>query len=165
VAIIEGLNDRYNPLNSVVPSGNSTVFNSVGVQDYKSFDNGVDGTVKLLEGSPWTHVLAALRSGKDRNAVLNAFRTEYASWGSHPAFYAPSVEQMNYVLNKSIGPDGPSTPTHKPSGKHYTVRRGDSLYLVAQREYGNGNEYMKIAHANGIRPPYIIRVGQVLVIP
>ena len=47
----------------------------------------------------------------------------------------------------------------------YTVKSGDTLSAIAQRYYGDGNEYMKIARANGIDNPDHIQAGQRLKIP
>jgi len=47
----------------------------------------------------------------------------------------------------------------------YTVKSGDTLSAIAQRYYGDGNEYMKIARANGIDDPDHIQAGQRLKIP
>lgn len=105
VAHYEGLNDRYNPLNSVVPYGTSTKFNSVGVQDYQTFDQGVQGSIKLLNGSPWRKVVAALRGGNEQS-VLSAFDTEYQTWGSAGPSAAGSGT-VSSVLATSAGAGGP----------------------------------------------------------
>ncbi len=47
----------------------------------------------------------------------------------------------------------------------YTVKSGDTLSAIAQRYYGDGNEYMKIAQANRIDNPDHIQAGQRLKIP
>ncbi len=47
----------------------------------------------------------------------------------------------------------------------YTVRSGDTLSAIAQRFYGDPNQYRRIAEANGLRSPYNLSLGQVLKIP
>lgn len=49
----------------------------------------------------------------------------------------------------------------------YTVKAGDTLSEIAERFYGDASKesYMKIARANGISDPNLIRVGQKLQIP
>ena len=49
--------------------------------------------------------------------------------------------------------------------RYYTVVRGDTLWGIAKRFYGNGSRYPEIAKANNIPNPDIIHVGQVLLIP
>ena len=46
-----------------------------------------------------------------------------------------------------------------------TVAPGDSLWAIAERVYGDGNQYQRIADANGIANPDLIQPGQVLTIP
>lgn len=50
----------------------------------------------------------------------------------------------------------------KPESKTYTVKSGDSLWKIAQKELGNGSKYPQIAKLNGITNPNKIKVGQVL---
>lgn len=47
-------------------------------------------------------------------------------------------------------------------GQQYVVQRGDTLRAIAERT-GAGSE--AIARANGLTPPFLIRAGQMLVIP
>ncbi|GAA0369085.1 hypothetical protein GCM10008932_20930 [Alkalibacterium iburiense] len=49
-----------------------------------------------------------------------------------------------------------------PTGRQYTVRSGDTLYSIALR---HGTTVQRLASANGIINPNLIRVGQVLIIP
>lgn len=46
--------------------------------------------------------------------------------------------------------------------KEYTVQKGDSLWRIAQRFYGNGAACYALAHRNGIKNPDLIYPGQVL---
>lgn len=62
----------------------------------------------------------------------------------------------------------PSRPaTTAPSTRTYTVVRGDCLWNIAKKYYGNGSQYTKIYNANRdkIKNPNLIYPGQVLVIP
>lgn len=53
------------------------------------------------------------------------------------------------------------------SVKTYTVVKGDTLWNIAKKFYGNGSKYTIIADANGdkIKNPNLIYPGQVLTIP
>ena len=66
----------------------------------------------------------------------------------------------------------PTTTTNKEVTptvvkRTYTVKKGDSLWNIAKKYYGNGNEYTKIYNANKdkIKNPNLIYQGQVLTIP
>ena len=60
-----------------------------------------------------------------------------------------------------------NTAVANPSGQNYTVKRGDCLWNIAKRFYGNGAKYTTIYNANRskIRNPNLIYPGQVLWIP
>ena len=47
----------------------------------------------------------------------------------------------------------------------YTVVKGDSLWAICKRTYGDGSLAYKLATANGIKNPNLIYPGQVLIIP
>lgn len=54
-----------------------------------------------------------------------------------------------------------------PTTRTYTVVRGDCLWNIAKKYYGNGSQYTKIYNANRdkIKNPNLIYPGQVLTIP
>lgn len=60
-----------------------------------------------------------------------------------------------------------SSPAPKQQNKTYTVVRGDCLWNIAKKFYGNGSQYTKIYNANRgkIKNPNLIYPGQVLTIP
>jgi nucleoid-associated protein YgaU len=47
----------------------------------------------------------------------------------------------------------------------YTVLPGDTLFTIAQKFYGDGNKWQKIAAANGNLAPESLQPGQYLTIP
>lgn len=53
-------------------------------------------------------------------------------------------------------------PNEKMKPKSYNVKSGDNLYLIGKSV---GVDYLKIAQANKIKPPYTIYPNQVLIIP
>ncbi|MCL2461900.1 MAG: LysM peptidoglycan-binding domain-containing protein [Defluviitaleaceae bacterium] len=53
----------------------------------------------------------------------------------------------------------------KDAAAAYTVRPGDSLWAIAQRELGDGSRYNEIAELNGIKDPNQIYPGQSLKLP
>lgn len=57
--------------------------------------------------------------------------------------------------------------TNAPSAQSYTVVKGDCLWNIAKKYYGNGSKYTEIYNANQdkIKNPNLIYPGQVLTIP
>ena len=47
----------------------------------------------------------------------------------------------------------------------YGVQKGDTLWSIARRVYGNGQRWTDLAEANGITNPKMLRVGQSLIVP
>lgn len=74
--------------------------------------------------------------------------------------YKPPVVTRTVTTNNTAA-------ASKPSGQNYTVRRGDCLWNIAKRFYGNGSQYTKIYNANRdkIKNPNLIYPNQVLWIP
>ena len=70
-----------------------------------------------------------------------------------------------YNINKGLGWVRAEDLTPLNSGRYHTVAKGDTLWAIAQRYYGNGSRYPEIAKANNISNPNIISVGQKLLIP
>ncbi len=60
-----------------------------------------------------------------------------------------------------------SSPAPTTKNKTYTVVKGDTLWAIAKKFYGNGSKYTIIFNANKdkIKNPNLIYVGQVLTIP
>ena len=70
-----------------------------------------------------------------------------------------------YNINNGLGWVRAEDLTPINNGRYHTVVKGDTLWAIAQRYYGNGSRYPEIAKANNISNPNIINVGQKLLIP
>ena len=70
---------------------------------------------------------------------------------------------LGWVRAEDLSPLGNNTSTN--SGTYYTVVKGDTLWGIAKKFYGNGNRYPEIAKANNIANPNVIHVGQKILIP
>lgn len=70
-----------------------------------------------------------------------------------------------YNINNGLGWVRAEDLTPINSGRYHTVVKGDTLWKIAQRNYGNGSRYPETAKANNISNPNIISVGQKLLIP
>ncbi len=66
--------------------------------------------------------------------------------------------------DKGTGEPAPA-PEPAPAARTYTVESGDTLWAIAERFYGDGNQYQRIADASGVSNPDLIQPGQVLTIP
>lgn len=56
-------------------------------------------------------------------------------------------------------------PPVQPVSRTYTIRKGDTLWSIAQREYGNGQKWKDIAQANPSVDPQKLAIGQQITLP
>lgn len=77
------------------------------------------------------------------------------------------VDEEATVSPKAVRETENSPAPSVDSVKTHTVVKGDTLWNIAKKYYGNGSKYTIIADANGekIKNPNLIYVGQVLTIP
>ena len=71
---------RYNPLDTEQQEPGSRSMNSVGVQAYTSWKQGLRATVTTLNNGNYGAVLSALQSGSNAQAVANAVGA--SPWGT-----------------------------------------------------------------------------------
>lgn len=126
------------------PNGNS-IFDTnikVSIEDYTitdSTDEGFDTKVKIK--------LKQYREYSTKTVQVTIKQ------------YKPPVVTRTVTTN--------NTAASKPSGQNYTVKRGDCLWNIAKKYYGNGSKYTTIYNTNRdkIKNPNLIYPGQVLWIP
>ena len=56
-------------------------------------------------------------------------------------------------------------PPAQPASRTYTIRKGDTLWSIAQREYGDGQRWKDISAANPSADPKKLAVGQQITLP
>lgn len=96
----------FNPLNCVMPRNGSTRYNSVGVQNYRSWEDGVEATaLTLLEsGKHYEAIRTCFAAGvPDLDAFLAAVNA--SDWGSHPTanFLTYVEEHLDSELARVVG--------------------------------------------------------------
>ncbi len=89
---------------------------------------------------------------------------------------SPTITKIPTITQKPTVTIKPTTvvaykpnPTYIPqkigSGKQYTVGAGDTLWKIAEQQYGSGYNWVDIANANMIENPNLISAGTKLTIP
>lgn len=132
-------------------------------------------TIKLKAGN--TVKLKGLGSYLSGNYYVQDLTRQISSNGySHSATliktdFGKSLKTSTSTTAKKTTPKKEkkvtSTPKASSAKRTYTVKRGDCLWNIAKRFYGNGSAYTKIydANTNKIANPNLIYPGQVFVIP
>jgi 5'-nucleotidase len=89
-----------------------------------------------------------------------------------PASDEPIVEAYEPAVAET--PAVRARPTRKPAARvasasagktKYKVKKGESLWSIAQTRYGNGNKWKSIAAANPRIDPNRVQAGQTIVLP
>ena len=78
-----------------------------------------------------------------------------------------TIKQSKPVATVQNTRPAESSPAPKTQPKTHKVVKGDTLWGLSKKYYGNGSQYMKIYNANTniLKNPNIIQIGQVLTIP
>lgn len=71
------------------------------------------------------------------------------------------ITVVSQVINAPQVPSTPPRPVNNSSPATYTVKKGDTLWAIAKKFYGNGSKYTDIVAKNGIKNPNLIYPGQV----
>jgi hypothetical protein len=72
----------YNPLNTTEREPGSWPVNSIGVQAYPSYAEGLQANVTVIQNGLYGGILAALQQGGDAQAVADAVAA--SPWGTEP---------------------------------------------------------------------------------
>jgi peptidoglycan hydrolase-like protein with peptidoglycan-binding domain len=97
----------YNLLATTLSTKTSTKFNAAGVQNFKTFDDGVSANASVLtEDHPgYDAVRSALTAGHSAEAVIAA--VDASAWGSHPTVEMLSAVRARWPYDALlwVGPD------------------------------------------------------------
>ena len=78
--------------------------------------------------------------------------------------FITTTGQTTTMKSKTTLTTPPTIREVKSPSNSYSVRKGDTLWLIAKKVTGDGSNYIAIAQKNGITDPSKLSVGQRLVI-
>ena len=98
-------------------------------------------------------------------AGLNACAT-HGSIRMMAARKHPTLATVTAPMTVTATAEALSAPAPTPVAvtRSVKVAKGDSLWLIARRELGQGTRYAQLAEANGVRAPYVLQPGQILAV-
>lgn len=128
-------------------------------------------TVELIE--KWRKSKKPIRFIITGTPVNLACAIESFTWGerggSRDVDYSLKLKEYRFIQVKQISQVqqivlSPERPNTKPEPSSYTVKSGDSLFMIAKRILGDGNRWREIYEKNKtvIGDPNLIYPGQVL---
>lgn len=131
--------------------GNFALYTTSGSLVWSSDTSGNPGSRLVLQN--------------DRNVVVyNSAGTSTWASGTNTDNARP-VPEAAPAAPVAAEAAAPAPVEEAPAQQTWTVDPGDTLWGIAEKVYGDGNQYQRIASANGIDNPDLISVGQTLVIP
>jgi LysM repeat protein len=103
------------------------------------------------------------KAGEEGDKYMNFSLLEYREFGKKSVVITTPATGTVATLKKE---EAPPSISPKANDAH-VVQSGDSLWAIAKKYYGDGNQYAKIVSANKstIKNPALIYPGQKLVIP
>ena len=162
----------YDPLPETYPNSiyygprtvNRVTIDSVGGKPFSLTDTYAVATTNFnTEGGDTYYIFAAAADKFDTGKLVDEAVMDYiaeALGGVIGKQYAAPQGRITVLAAEEPAP-APETP----AADSYTVVRGDCLWNIAVRFYGDGMKFRAIASANGIREPWLILPGQTLTIP
>ncbi len=109
---------------------------------------------------PASDTVYTVKSGDTLSKIASAYGTTYQALAAYNGIANPNVIYVGQKIKIPSGKSGTSTPAPKT----YTVKKGDSLWQIAQSQLGNGSRWPEIQKLNGLSGTTIY-AGQVLKIP
>lgn len=181
----------------ITTRGETDVFEGKGLKKYKfssEFPNGDRGYCKCSPKPPeeyikqiekWMdtgEVVRFIVTEKDINLEvrIESFSHEVRDYTKDEYFDIALIEHNNFIYtykpkeaskesNKSTNKTNRPNNTNKDNKKtrYHTVGKGDCLWSLSKKYYGDGSQYKKILNANKdkIKNPDVISDGWKLVIP
>jgi len=116
-ASAEGTKAKFNPLATTQPAAGASNFNSVGVKNYRSFQQGVQATATTLQNGHYQGIVSALRRGDVApNDVVNRYAREFDTWGTGAGAVSSQVHSLTSGQGSALFPGVGKWLTSLPGG-------------------------------------------------
>ena len=145
---------------------------------FSSFYPATERSYCQYPGNPVRFIIT--ETDINKQFLVDSFEKTYKINGRGDLYFSLSLVEYKEIVIPQIAPANTNkAPTKTPTSKRPTdkkenkgskthiVKRGDTLWGLAKKYYGDGSKYMKIANANKdkVKNPNLIIDGWKLVIP
>lgn len=128
-----------------------------------STQNGISKEYTVEKGDTlWAIAENAYGSGYNWTDIKMANNLKSDSIDVGQALTLPDVATKEPTATTKIVTAG---DVNQISGDSYTVEKGDTLWSISVRAYGDGYQWTKVAEENNLLNPNLIHVGNVLTLP
>lgn len=142
------------------PSYVSKVMSIINTYKLTKYDDIKKPTVSKTEKVD--EVVYTVVKGDTLSGIAYKYGTTYSKLADYNGIKNPNLINVGQQI-KIPGKNQPAVE-QKPTGKTYTVKKGDSLWRIAYIHLGNGARYPEIRELNGLKSD-TIHAGQVLKLP
>lgn len=131
----------------------------------KQIEVGKNHTVVKGE-TLWAIAEEAYGSGYNWTDIYNANKLKNQKVEVGQKLEIPTVTAKQPTVTKSVATVKQAEKVSQTiTGDKYTVQKGDSLWSVAVKAYGDGYKWALVAKANKLSNPNVIHAGNVLTLP
>ncbi|MBI1862525.1 LysM peptidoglycan-binding domain-containing protein [Candidatus Microgenomates bacterium] len=99
----------------------------------------------------------------EANKMVNPNQIEIGQHIILPKVEAKAPTRGEVVAQNTMQPS--RAPVRAAAQTEYVVQKGDCLWNIAQKTYGDGFMWTKIAEANALSNPRVIHSGNKLILP
>jgi|SRR6185437_5972370 len=99
----EGGSASYNPMNTTQPASGAMDYNSAGVKEYTSAQQGIVATAQTLENGYYPTILSGLKSGNPLTNAGSELNAELNKWGTGSGFLSSLGGSMSNGPFQSLG--------------------------------------------------------------
>lgn len=134
---------------------------------YRDFQKPYEYIKQLLKWKESGRPIRVIVTGTPINYAMAIESLTYSEVdGTGDVYFSLELKEYKFIKTPSSNTltTLPTQRETKSLATHYTVQKGDTLWLIAKKVTGDGSNYKAIAQKNNITNPDKIYVGQKLVI-
>lgn len=140
------------------------------IEDVRTYTDKISDLMKIdpkLHAPPLLEFIWGIEKQGSFVCVLESLTKKFTMFTLKENYPIPVRARLSLTLKEfKLKPnEGEETKQSPDKTKVHVTQRGDSLWLIANKEYGNPKLWRPIADLNGIKNPRFLEPGKELIIP